>query len=240
MSDVIGNVAGREERPPLIRFERTVKEDVVASRKSGRFVGLDVDIALVTPPYSRDVMKHELPAYWKKLQNDVSSGRFRKEWLDGYLKAYDAWKSGQEIPLNGVPIRGWGVISPAVQENLTRMNILTVEDLAAVNDEGLKRIGMGSQELKNKAKAWLSQLNSKGPLTQEIAAVRKENDILNAQVSSLMKTVDDLKRIIESLQLQNATGVVQPGAGISASDILDDAPIVQRGSKKKEPESAML
>ena len=237
MSDAINDVASRQERAPYIRFERTVKEDKKASLAAGRFVGRDVDIALITPPYSRDVNKHELPAYWEKLKADVQNGRFRPEWLDHYMKSYQAWKDGQEMPLNGTPIRGWGVLSPAQQENLTRMHILTVEDLAAVNDEGLKRIGMGAQELKNKAKAWLSQLNDKGPLVQEIAAVRKENDGLSSQVQALMKTVEDMKQIIETLSIQQATGVVQRQTSeISASDIIDDAPVVKRspGRPKKE------
>ena len=247
MSDIIGNVAGREERPPLIRFERTVKEDKQASLKAGRFVGRDVDIALVTPPYSRDVNKHELPAYWKKLEMDVQGGRFRTDWLDHYMKAYEMWKSGQEIPLNGSPIRGWGVISPAQQEGLIRMNILTIEDLSLVNDEGLKRIGMGSQELKNKAKAWLAQLNDKGPLVQEIAAVKKENDVLRGQIESLMNTVDALKTRLEAVTLHQMTGVDMPAPvedSISASDILDEpapAPEVRRGPgrPKKEAEAVL-
>lgn len=245
MSDIIGSVSNREERAPLIRFERTVQEDKQASIKAGRFVGKDVDMALITPPYSRDVNKHELPAYWEKLRMDVQGGRFRQDWLDKYMKAYELWKSGQEIPLDGVPIRGWGVISPAQQESLIRMNILTVEDLAAVNDEGLKRIGMGSQELKNKAKAWLAQLNDKGPLVQEIAAVRKENDVLRGQVESLVNTVSELKNRLEAVTLHQMTGVNPPAPvedSISASDILDTpAPEVRRGPgrPKKEAEAVL-
>lgn len=240
MSDAIGMTMDRKERAPHIRFERVVEEDRAASTRAGRFVGLDVDYAVVTPPYSKDNNKHRLPEYWSKLKQDVEGGRFKREWLEYYMEAYKSFQNGQELPLDGVPIKGWGVVSPAQQESMIRMNILTVEDLAAINDEGLKRLGMGALELKTKAKAWLQQLSDKGPLTQEIASVRKENDVLKGSISSMEAKIKQLTEMVQAQQMTMPGAPAQQDT-IEASDLLDDEPAVKRrpGRPKKETQAVL-
>jgi hypothetical protein len=136
------------------------------------------------------------------------------------------------MPLDGEAIKGWGVISPAQQANLIAINIRTVEDLAAVNDEGLKRIGMGAGELRDKAKAWLSQLADKGPLTQENALLKGENFALKASVTLLESRVKELAERVEILQRGGLLRsehfpadreIGGPAEGIAASDIMPEA-----------------
>lgn len=219
--NAVGEVLDRKDRPAYVRFERKAKEDKKASLAAGHYVGKDVDFVYVTPPYSKDILIFEVEAWLKQLNHDMSRGRLPQEWVQNYRKAYEAWKRGEELPPEGTPIKGWGVISPAQQETLIRMQILTVEDLAAVNDEGGKRIGMGWVDLKNKAKAWLAQLKDKGPLTQEMAAIKAENRELHTQVNTLQGQVEAL------LSAAKVEREVQPPAnsataGISMSDLVED------------------
>ena len=169
---LVGQVSERTDRPAYVRFERVAKENKALSLQEGKFVATDVDYALITPPYSKDVIRQKVASWFDNLEQDVRNDRIPEAWAKLYRDAYRAWQNGQEIPPNGSPIRGWGVLSPAQQENLLRINILTVEDLAGVNDEGLRRVGMGAQELKQKAVAWLRTLHDRGPLTQENAALK--------------------------------------------------------------------
>lgn len=198
----VGNVADREARPAYVRFERVAVEDKPASRTAGHYVAKNVDYALITPAYSKDVMKHDVKSWLPRLQSEVAAGRMPQSWADQYETQYKAWLNGQEIPLHGVPIKGWGVISPAQQETLIRMNIVTVEDLAGVNDEGIKRIGMGAMDLKVKARAWLSQLKDKGPATAEIAALKSENEVLKANQATQARQIQELLQQVRALQLQ--------------------------------------
>lgn len=193
MSAVVGDIFERKERAAHVRFERRAIEDKPASLLAGHYIGKDVEFALITPPYSRDVFVTEVAHWLNTLDQDVRNGRLPAEWQDGYKKQLAAWRAGQDLPPVGSPIRGWGVLSPAQQEMLTSMNILTVEDLALMNDEGMRRIGMGGLELKNKAKGWLAQLQDKGPLTQEIAAVKAENAVLKTSLESLEAQVKALR-----------------------------------------------
>lgn len=230
--NAVGEVLDRKERPAYVRFERVPLEDKASSLQAGHYVAKDVDYALITPPYSKDVFKTKVVQWLADLKQQVNQDRLPREWAERYEEDYNRWKNGQEIPLRGSPIKGWGVISPAQQETIIRMNILTVEDLAGINDEGVKRIGMGGIDLKTKASAWLSQLSDKGPLTQEIASVRSENNQLRTQVENLTKQVENMMTQIKLSQINSKETEIQ---SISASDILiDEAPVDVRAEYEKK------
>lgn len=188
----------RDKQPAYVRFERVPVEDVAASAREGRYVARDVDFALVTPMYSRDVFKAKVSTWLPELKRQAHEGKIPQEWLAHYEAAYAAFQKGQTLPLVGTPIKGWGVISPAQQEVLIRMMVLTVEDLAAINEEGMRSIGMGAVALRDKAKAWLSQLRDKGPLTQEVATLKASNASLTATVELLTQRVQTLLNQVET------------------------------------------
>lgn len=216
----IGEIQDRKERPAYATFHRVAVEDKAASRECGQYRAKDVDYVHLTPPYSKDLMKWKVSEWFENMRRDVSNGRMPQEWVDGYRKQYEAWKQGEEPAPNGTPIKGWGVISPGQQETLIRMHILTVEDLELANDEALRRIGMGAHDLRNKARAWLSQLKDKGPLTQEMAAVKAENRTLVSQVQTLQAQVTAL---MTAVNVKGGDLVsAPPSNGITASDLIDD------------------
>jgi hypothetical protein len=228
----VGDIMERTERKAYVRFEIAVIEDKPASLAAGRFVGRDVEIALTTPSYSKDVVRQKVTTWIQQMEENVRNDRLPRQWQKEYLEDLETWRKGQEIPLHGSPIRGWGVISPAQQENLTRMNILTVEDLAGVNDEGAKRIGMGALDLKNKAVAWLAQLKDKGPLTIEVAALKSENATLKTSLASLEAQVKALTAAVTSTASQpQGTATVKAASSkvkIAANDILPDGEAEER------------
>jgi len=215
----VAELASRSPIKPFVKFVRETVEDIEKTRETGRYVGKEVDVVHITPAYTRDVVIHEASKWFSKKSREVAEGRERQDWLNDWKKMYEMFKNGQEIPLEGTPIRGWGVISPAMQETLTRMNILTVESLAAVNDEGIRRIGMGAVDLKNKATAWLAQLNDAGKMTVEMSALQRENTVLKSSLESLQRQVEQLMR---SQPSQNDSQISVSREAINASDILDE------------------
>ena len=185
----------QEERPAYVQFELRPVEDRSATIRNGHYTTKDVEFALITPPYSKDCVEMECSVWLKKNDDDERNGRIPAKWRDAWKAAYAAWKNGQELPLDGTPIKGWGVLSPSQTANLLTVGIRTVEDLARVNDEGLKRIGMGSVDLKTRAQAWLKTAD-RAKSTQEIAALKADNARQAEQIKQLADTVDELKAML--------------------------------------------
>lgn len=226
----------REDRPAYVRFERVPVEDIAATLEAGHFVAKDVDYALITPPYSKDVMKYKVKAWFDILEQDFRNGRLPESWLVNYKKAYEMFKNGQEMPLNGTAIRGWGIISPAQQETLIKMNVLTVEDLASMNDEGLKRIGMGSIELKNKAKNWLLNLKDNGALVVQMADLQKKFANQEALIGRQTEVMEEMTRRLAMYETEeNRSAKVVPivTESIGVDDILDDDEDAVKVARKK-------
>jgi hypothetical protein len=224
----IEEVMGRREVMPYVRFERVAVEDVAASKVAGHYMARDVDQVWITPPYSKDLFKKNADEWFEQLKSDVQNGRVPPEWVEKCRKLFEAWKAGQELPPDGTPIRGWGLISPAQQDVLLRMNIFTLEDLACINDEGLRRIGMGAVDMKNKAVAALTAARDVGPVVLENADLRKRLDLSEANVGQLTDTVKELQNIVRAIQ--GAQAAQAPiSVGITASDLEDEPP--KRGKK---------
>lgn len=188
-----------KERPAYVRFEKRVVEDRAASEKAGHFMGRDVTYALVTPPGSKDVIVLEVEPWIKRLKQEAIEGRIPEQFVDSYERAYEKYKKGEEVPLNGTPIKGWQPLSPAQQTNLIAMNILTVEDLANLNEEGKGRFGMGIVDLQRRARNWLDAANSIGGVVARLSNLEAEHTDLKTQNENQRKLIETLQTKVKEL-----------------------------------------
>lgn len=195
----------RENRPPYVIFERRAVEDRQATLQAGRFVSKDVDFAIVTPIGSKDRIPREVQDWFKMLDQQAREQRIPPEWPLQYRKAYEAWMRGEDTPVQGTPIKGWPLLTPAQQANVIGANIRTVEDLAQANDEARHRIGMGANEMVAKAFSWLKTASERGTVVQE-------NVALHARVQALEEQIKNLQDVNSALRTENAMLVTAQGA----------------------------
>lgn len=195
-------------RAPFTRFEIRQVEDREASQREGRWIGKDVDFAIISVIGGMDEHDVECSKRVVDLENQVKAGRVSPNWLEAFNVAYKSWKSGLEAPLEGTPILGWPVISPAEQKNLINIKIRTVEDLAALNSEGLSRVGMGSVTLKNKATAWLASVSDHGKVVQQVASLSAENTDLKNIVEAMQEKLNRLQAEMEGKSKKSKTDVI--------------------------------
>ena len=183
-------------RPSYVRFEKRAVEDRQASLANGYYTTRDEVFAVVTPHGSTDEIPRVATEWLSYLDRQAEEGRIPHEWVAMYRAAYDKYMKGEEIPLNGAPIKGWTVASPAQQQNLIAANILTVEDLAAINESGLARVGMEAHSLKQKAIAWLEAANGPGKAAQRLSA-------LETQVAQLIEQNAAQQEVIRKLRAES-------------------------------------
>lgn len=172
-------------RPPYVMWEIRQVEDRAASVEAGRYVAKDVDFAVITRPGSRDTQDEVAETWLKKIEERSRKGEIPANWHAAFKESYEFWKKGQEAPISGTPIKGWGVLSPAAQKDLLHAGIRTVEDLAEFSDSELSAIGIGALSYKQKAKAFLLAAKDVGQAAEKIAAQQKQIEELSELVRKL-------------------------------------------------------
>lgn len=190
----------KEDRPSYVKFERRAVEDRTRSIAEGAFKTKDVDFAIITPVGSKDRIERIATEWLVQVAQQVREERVPLAWLTAWEGAYAAWKKGEEIPLNGTPIKGWQVLGPAHQTNIIAANILTVEDLAQANDEAIRRIGMGAIELRDKAIAWLKGAAGPGKFAQELSALQAKQRALEQANEQLLAANKEMKAELDALK----------------------------------------
>lgn len=183
----------KESRPPFIEFEKRAVEDRTRSIAEGKWASKDVDFVCVTPAGSKDRMECEVANWFSRVEQSVKDGRVPATWFEHYKHSYKLWQTGQEIPLNGTPIRTWPPASPSEAKRAVDMGILTVEDAAEMNEECLGRFGMGGRSFKQRAADWIAATKT-GKAAGELTTLRAENANLKIRLDSLEKQIAGMAR----------------------------------------------
>ncbi len=170
----------QQGRPPYVRFEQRVEEDRAQTISQNKLVMKDVDWVIIHPVGSKDTVEKPAVDWLDHCKLMSLKGNYPGEWEVAHRKMYNDWKAGLEVVPPGFSVRQWPGISKAQAENLVLAGVLTVEDLAAANEQTLGRIGMGGRALKDKAQAWMD--SAKGNVGEELAALR-------AQLSDALTTI---------------------------------------------------
>jgi hypothetical protein len=155
---------------------------------------------IVTPAGTRDRIEREATAWLANIEEGVKQERIPSMWLTAYRQALEAYKQQREAPEFGSPIIDWPSASPAQIKTLLDINVRTVEELAAANEETLGRVGMGGRALKQKAIIWLESSKDSGKLTEEVAQLRIENEELKLRDAEREQRLAQLEKTVEALQ----------------------------------------
>jgi hypothetical protein len=194
------SLSQQEARPPYVSFVAKAEEDREATIKAGQAVMKDVHYALVTPHGSKDRLERRVDEWFPQLDEAVKQERMLPTWVKAYKEAYKAWEEGRDIPETGTSVRNWPLLTPAQVENLLLLKVRTVEDLAAANEELIRRLGMGGRTLKDKAKAWLDTAGSDGSkLAERMTALEVSSRQLTETNADLLKRNTELQAQIAAL-----------------------------------------
>lgn len=188
-----------EARPPYVVFENRAVEDRQASLDSGQYVAKDIAFAIITPQGSKDRTERVAEEWLAHITTETHDGRFPDQWLQHYKKSYEAWKNGQELPVEGTPILTWPAVSPANVKMLLELNIRTVEELAQTNEEGIAHMGIGARALKQRAIDFLAQSGNAGKAAAEMEKLRADHAGMAEQNAELKKQLAELTAQVKVL-----------------------------------------
>lgn len=99
----------------------------------------------------REMVRIIIPGDRRSMVVEIVNDDHRQRWP----KEYEAFKAGQEAPLEGTALADWPQLSRARVEELAYFHIRTVEQLAAVTDNHLQNLGMGARDERERARVFL-------------------------------------------------------------------------------------
>ena len=192
-------------RKPFIKFETVAIEDRQMTQQTGMYMTKDVDFIIIIPYGSegktelREIYKDWLDKIKRQMGPVRAAGadngtpmivesRFPREWLEMIEKGYELWKKGEELPVEGTPLKQWAALSPAMLQNFIAHHVYTIEQLAAASDEAINPVGMGARIFRNQAQDWvkLNKEGENGKVLEELKQMRADNVRLQQQVGELM------------------------------------------------------
>lgn len=188
-----------EPKPAYVQFETRTVEDREASIEAGHFVGKDVIFAIVTPAGTRDRLEKVADEWLMSVEEGVKQERIPGFWYDAYKRRLEDYKNSRETPEEGFPIMDWPSASPAQIKLLLDINVRTVEDLAAANEETVMRIGIGGRALKHKAQSWLENAAGPGKIAAELEKLRTSNEELLQRDEEREKEFAKMKKELAAL-----------------------------------------
>jgi hypothetical protein len=163
---------------------------LAASEKAGRPIFEDREYVKIIPIGDNKTVV-------TKAVNDEIRQRFPEE--------YAVFKKGVEQTFPGTPLHAWPAILPSQIALFNHFKVYTVDQLAELNDIAISKIGPGTRDMVQKAKAFLA----KAANTAEAQKFAVENERLKEELARLTSTVDQLSRHLD----EKGDGDVRRGPG---------------------------
>jgi hypothetical protein len=186
-----------KERPCYIEFELRADEDRNASIEAGMPVFKDVEYAKLTPAGSQGTLVSE-KVVTEQLLNEWRNGNRRGDRpIPYYIQAYEAWKQGLEMPVNGSDVKHWPGVTPAQLKTCQEAGIKTVEDLALSNADSIRRLGMGGLALVKKAQIYLENAGT-NKAAEQISALELKIEAMESLVKMQSEQITELQDDLES------------------------------------------
>lgn len=179
-----------QDRTLLVRFYPKPRPDKAKSAEAGRPIFRDTDYIEIRTPGSRDAVSR--PA----TQRDI----------ERFPEHYERYRKRIAEPLEGTPLAEWPSITRSMAEELSFINIRTVEALASVADAHMAKF-RGLSTLKRKAQDWLALAEDDAPLVR----LQEELATRDATIAAQAATIDDLSARMSAMEASQQAQAVPQG-----------------------------
>lgn len=166
-----------QENGIFVEFFTAPVEQTYLSKKEGRPIFKDMAHVRMAIPGDRN----NSPVF---IATDQHKRRFREAWRDFE-------RNGQQNE-TGTPIGKLPGITKSQTKEVEHFNIRTVEQMAIVSDAAISNMGVGYQDLRARAKAYL-EVSQKRSQDTEFQEVREEADRAKKELAQMRAELDAMK-----------------------------------------------
>lgn len=161
-----------------VRFYADAAPNAHATAKEGRPIFDDVEMVEIIVPADRS-RSLLVPAHaeWKRFGNRAVT------YAERFADHYKRFKANEHPVIAGTPLSELVFLSQAQRASLRALDIYTAEQLASLQGQQLKNIGVGGMVLQQKAEAYLKQAREGTGLvamTARMEQMQQELDALRA------------------------------------------------------------
>lgn len=169
------------ENGALVEFYTDAVQNNFRSKQEGRPIFEDrVFVRIQTPGDTRTTINREA--------TDQDKARFPKSW--------SAFEQGLSEVTEGTPLAQWTAVSASQVKELAHVHVRTVDQLAALSDASIQRMGPGYQQLRQQARHYLENAQDGAKATE----VQRENDDLREENALLKEQIKALKAQVKALE----------------------------------------
>lgn len=123
-----------------------------------------------------------------------------------FAEEYAVFKRGVEQTFSGTPLNQWPIMTPAIIKQFNHFNVYTVDQLSDLDDIAMNRIGPGTRDWVEKAKAFIAKAQS----TAEAQQFAVENERLREELARQRETIGALAAKVEELSAEPRRGPGRP------------------------------
>jgi hypothetical protein len=165
----------------FVQFRQGMRINRRATLEAGRPVFIPQTLFCVRHPGERDETVVEATDFHKMTHP--------RQWA--------AFEQGQAADAVGTPLAILFPGEPHICEHLRGLHIRTVEMLAELSEEGMRRIGMGAREWKGKAQKFIDAATSSAPLRQVEAQLEESRVEIDALKAQLQMVIENTRKAAE-------------------------------------------
>lgn len=157
----------------FVQFYSDAVELKAESEKQGRPIFKDM-------PHIRKMIPGDASTIIERVAKPHDMQQFPREW--------EQFQRQQVTGMTGTPLEQWPQITRAQVKEAKYFEVHTVEQMAELSDLSCQKMGMGFQDLRSKAKAYLEA--AKGTAAQTAQAA--ENQRLQNEIEALKAQLQDI------------------------------------------------
>lgn len=162
-----------QERNMFVTFYTDAVELTYESEQQGRPIFKDV-------PFVKIIVPGDMNNVIERVADENDKLKYPNAWARFVAQEAEA--------IEGTPLEQWPQITRSLLKECKYFEVHTVEQLAGLSDSHLSRMGMGFQELRRKAQAWLQAAEGTAATTAQAA----ENEKLRSMIDDLQAQIKDM------------------------------------------------
>lgn len=177
---------------------RIVKFWTTYRKRNGETVPVDM-VEYCAPGMAQRATTTAIVSQLAKVREDIDADNpayliARERWA-AIGPAYEAWKKGHEVPVDGTPLAAWPGVTAEQADVLRSFGMRTVEEIAQATDSIIARVQLpGMREMQTQARAYLDSADQ----------VRVSEDLArkDRELAELRDQLEEMRQIVLAAQAE--------------------------------------